>query len=221
MFDRIASRYDLLNRVLSAGIDVRWRRRCIDAVAGASRVLDVCAGTGDLLIEFLGRDAARTGVGLDLSSQMLVRGAAKLRRRGMAARGRVVAGDAERLPVRAGGFDAVTVAFGIRNVGDPAAALREMYRALRPGGRAAVLEFSMPRGTLGGAYRLYFTQVLPRIGGLVSGDAGAYSYLPASVARFASPGDFAAAMTAAGFERVRAEPLTAGIAHLYTGEKKA
>ena len=221
MFDRIAPRYDLLNRVLSAGIDVRWRRRCIDAVAGASRVLDVCAGTGDLLLEFLRRDGGRTGLGVDLSSAMLERAAVKLRRRGLEGRGRVAAGDAERLPVRAGAFDAVTVAFGIRNVGDPAAALAEMHRALRPGGRAAILEFSMPRGTLGGAYRLYFTQVLPRIGGLVSGDGGAYAYLPASVARFAAPADFEAAMAAAGFERVRSRPLTGGIAHLYTGEKKA
>jgi demethylmenaquinone methyltransferase/2-methoxy-6-polyprenyl-1,4-benzoquinol methylase len=221
MFDRIAPRYDLLNRVLSAGIDVRWRRRCIDAVAGAARVLDVCAGTGDLLIEFLGREPGRSGLGVDLSSAMLVRAGDKLRRRRMDVRGRVVAGDAERLPVRAGSFDAVTVAFGIRNVGDPAAALAEMNRALRPGGRAAILEFSMPRGTLGGAYRLYFTQVLPRIGGLVSGDGGAYAYLPASVAQFASPADFMAAMTQAGFTGVRGRPLTGGIAHLYTGEKKA
>ena len=221
MFDRIAPRYDLLNRVLSAGIDVRWRRRCIDAVAGASRVLDLCSGTGDLLVEFLARDPARTGVGVDLSTEMLVRGAAKLRRHGMSGRGRMAAGDAERLPVRAGSFDAATVAFGIRNVGDPAAALREMHRALRAGGRAAILEFSMPGGTLGGAYRLYFTQVLPRIGGLVSGDAGAYSYLPASVGRFPAPAEFAAAMTSAGFDRVRFTALTAGIAHLYTGEKKA
>jgi demethylmenaquinone methyltransferase/2-methoxy-6-polyprenyl-1,4-benzoquinol methylase len=219
MFDRIAPRYDLLNRVLSAGIDVRWRRRCIDAVAGASRALDVCSGTADLLIEFVRREPGRTGLGLDLSTAMLERGAAKLRARRLDGRARLAAGDAERLPVPSGAFDAVTVAFGIRNVGDPAAALAEMARALRPGGRAAILEFSMPGGTLGGAYRLYFTRVLPRIGGWVSGDGGAYAYLPASVARFASPADFGALMTAAGFERVRWERLTGGIAHLYIGEK--
>jgi demethylmenaquinone methyltransferase/2-methoxy-6-polyprenyl-1,4-benzoquinol methylase len=133
----------------------------------------------------------------------------------------MAAGDAERLPVKDGAFDAVMVAFGIRNVGDPAAALREMRRVLRPGGRAAVLEFSMPQGTLGGAYRLYFTRVLPRIGALVSGDAGAYAYLPASVERFARPEQFGALMSAAGFASVRWERLTGGIAHLYIGEKNA
>jgi demethylmenaquinone methyltransferase/2-methoxy-6-polyprenyl-1,4-benzoquinol methylase len=219
MFDRIAPRYDLLNRVLSAGIDVRWRRRCIDALAGASRALDVCSGTADLLIEFVRRDPARSGLGLDLSTAMLARGNAKLQARGLADRARLVAGDAERLPVASGAFDAVTVAFGIRNVGDPKAAVLEMARVLRPGGRAAILEFSMPRGTLGGAYRLYFTRVLPRIGGWVSGDGGAYAYLPASVARFASPADFGALMAACGFDRVRWESLTGGIAHLYIGEK--
>lgn len=218
MFDRIAPRYDLLNRVLSAGIDVRWRRRCVDALGG-SQVLDVCSGTGDLLIEYLSRDPSRRGVGIDLSTEMLARGAHKLARRGLP--GRMAAGDAERLPVKDGAFDAVMVAFGIRNVGDPVAALGEMRRVLRPGGRAAVLEFSMPQGTLGGAYRLYFTRVLPRIGALVSGDAGAYAYLPASVERFARPGEFGALMAAAGFASVRWERLTGGIAHLYIGEKNA
>ena len=216
MFDRIAPRYDLLNRVLSAGIDVRWRRRCIDAVSGRD-VLDVCSGTGDLLIEYLRRDPARRGLGVDLSTEMLARGKGKLAARALA--GRMAAGDAERLPVRDRAFDAVTVAFGIRNVGDPKAALAEMHRVLRPGGRAAILEFSMPAGTLGGAYRLYFTRVLPKIGGLVSGDASAYAYLPASVERFARPEQFGALMTAAGFGGVRWERLTGGIAHLYIGEK--
>jgi demethylmenaquinone methyltransferase/2-methoxy-6-polyprenyl-1,4-benzoquinol methylase len=219
MFDRIAPRYDLLNRVLSAGIDVRWRRRCIDAAGGAARALDVCSGTGDLLIEFLRRDPARRGVGVDLSSGMLVRGAAKLRRHGLQDRAQMAAGDAERLPVATASVDAVTVAFGIRNVGEPLFALREMRRVLRPGGRALVLEFSMPPGTLGAAYRLYFTHVLPRIGGWVSGDAGAYAYLPASVARFARPAEFGALMGEAGFDRVSWSPLTGGIAHLYIGER--
>ena len=219
MFDRIAPRYDLLNRVLSAGIDVRWRRRCIDETGAAKRVLDVCSGTGDLLIEFLRRHPAHHGLGVDLSIGMLTRGADKLRRHGLADRGQMTGGDAERLPVRSGSMDAVTVAFGIRNVGEPLAALREMHRVLRPGGRALILEFSMPEGTLGAAYRMYFTHVLPRIGGWVSGDAGAYAYLPASVARFARPEGFGALMRDAGFDRVAWHALTGGIAHLYIGER--
>ena len=219
MFDRIAPRYDLLNRVLSAGIDVRWRRRCIDETGAAKRVLDVCSGTGDLLIEFLRRHPAHHGLGVDLSIGMLTRGADKLRRHGLADRGQMTGGDAERLPVRSGSMDAVTVAFGIRNVGEPLHALREMLRVLRPGGRALILEFSMPEGTLGAAYRMYFTHVLPRIGGWVSGDAGAYAYLPASVARFARPEGFGALMRDAGFDRVAWHALTGGIAHLYIGER--
>lgn len=219
MFDRIAPRYDLLNRVLSAGIDARWRRRCIDEARSANRVLDVCSGTGDLLIEFLRRDPGRRGVGVDLSTGMLTRGADKLGRHGFGERGQMTAGDAERLPVASASVDAVTVAFGIRNVGEPLAALREMHRALRPGGRALILEFSMPEGTLGAAYRLYFTHVLPRIGGWVSGDAGAYAYLPASVARFARPTEFGALMREAGFDPVAWHALTGGIAHLYIGER--
>lgn len=218
MFDRIAPRYDLLNRVLSAGIDVRWRRRCIEAVGGC-RLLDVCSGTGDLLIEFLRKDPGRTGVGVDLSIEMLALGTLKLRRNALDGRGRMLAGDAEALPVAGARFDAVTVAFGIRNVGDPLAALREMARVLLPGGRAAVLEFSTPGGALGAAYRLYSAHVLPRIGGWISGDSGAYAYLPESIARFPSPPEFGALMTRAGFARVHWEPLTGGIAHLYIGEK--
>jgi demethylmenaquinone methyltransferase/2-methoxy-6-polyprenyl-1,4-benzoquinol methylase len=219
MFDRIARRYDLVNRVLSGGIDVRWRRRCIGAVGAGSRLLDVCSGTGDLLVEFLRQDPRRTGVGVDLSVEMLARGTKKLRRHGLEERGRMLAGDAEELPVAGARFDAVTVAFGIRNVGDPLRALREMARVLRPGGRAVILEFSNPRGALGAAYGVYSRRVLPRLGGWMSGEPGAYAYLPASIARFPSPEDFGMLMTSAGFERVRWQPLTGGIAHLHIGER--
>jgi demethylmenaquinone methyltransferase/2-methoxy-6-polyprenyl-1,4-benzoquinol methylase len=223
MFDRIAPRYDLLNRLLSAGTDVRWRRAAVDFLdrKGPARVLDVCSGTADLLVEALGRDATSTGLGVDLSRAMLERGRGKLAARGMAARGGLVSGDAERLPVRSGVFDGALVAFGIRNVGDAGAALREMHRALRPGGRVVVLEFSMPPGLLGSLYRFYFGTILPRIGGVVSGDAGAYRYLPASVARFPGPESFAGLMRASGFADVAWRPLTAGIAHLYRGDKTA
>jgi demethylmenaquinone methyltransferase/2-methoxy-6-polyprenyl-1,4-benzoquinol methylase len=221
MFDRIAPRYDLLNRLLSAGTDRRWRRAAVDFLelpAGA-RVLDLCTGTADLLIEAVERDPRRRGVGIDLSSEMLARGAGKLERRSLAARSLLLAGDAERLPLRDAQFDAALIAFGIRNVGEPEQALREIRRVLRPGGRLVVLEFSNPGGLVGAAYQLYFNHVLPRVGGLISGDPGAYRYLPASVARFPSPGEFGALMQRSGFEAISWRRLTLGIAHLHRGER--
>jgi demethylmenaquinone methyltransferase/2-methoxy-6-polyprenyl-1,4-benzoquinol methylase len=221
MFDRIAPRYDLLNRLLSGGTDVRWRRRAVDLLElpAPARVLDLCTGTADLLIEALRRDPRHSGVGVDLSHGMLSRGAAKLRRGGYAGRAGLVGGDGERLPLRDASCDGALVAFGIRNVGDPVRALCEVVRVLRPGGRLVVLEFSMPRGLLGSAYRFYFRSVLPRLGGLVSGDGSAYSYLPASVARFPAPRDFAALMEESGLRDVTWRLLTGGIASLHRGEK--
>jgi demethylmenaquinone methyltransferase / 2-methoxy-6-polyprenyl-1,4-benzoquinol methylase len=223
MFDRIAPRYDLLNRLLSAGIDRRWRRACVDLldVHGTARVLDLCTGTADLLIEALERDQGRRGVGLDLSGEMLRRGAAKLRRRRLDSRAVLAAADAECLPVAASSFDGALIAFGIRNVGDPARALGELRRVLRPGGRLVVLEFGTPKGLAGAAYRLYFERILPRIGRLVSGDQGAYTYLPRSVARFPAPEGFCALLERAGFKGVSSRPLTLGIAWLFLGEAPA
>jgi demethylmenaquinone methyltransferase/2-methoxy-6-polyprenyl-1,4-benzoquinol methylase len=221
MFDRIAPRYDLLNRVLSGGTDVRWRRRAVDflGIPPPARVLDLCTGTADLLIESLGRDPRNTGLGVDLSLGMLERGAAKLARFGYTERASLAVADGAQLPVRGGRFDGALVAFGIRNVHDPLAAMREVRRALRPGGRFVVLEFSMPGGVFGMVYRFYFRRVLPRLGGLVSGDASAYAYLPASVARFPSPRAFASLVEEAGFVDVRWRTLTGGIACLHRGEK--
>jgi demethylmenaquinone methyltransferase/2-methoxy-6-polyprenyl-1,4-benzoquinol methylase len=221
MFDRIAPRYDLLNRLLSAGTDVRWRRRAVDLLdldPGAG-VLDLCTGTADLLVEALGRDPRSSGLGVDLSHPMLRRGVAKLRRRGLVGRARLVGGDIERLPVARGRFDGALVAFGIRNVEDPRAALAEVLGVLRPGGRLVVLEFALPSGVLGPVYRLYFRRILPVVGGLVSGDRSAYSYLPASVARFPTPEGFGALMEEAGFASVRWQLLTGGIACLHRGER--
>jgi demethylmenaquinone methyltransferase / 2-methoxy-6-polyprenyl-1,4-benzoquinol methylase len=221
MFDRIAPRYDLLNRVLSAGTDVRWRRAAVDflGLPGPLRVLDLCTGTADLLIEAVGRHPSSQGIGLDLSRPMLQRGARKLGDRALASRTLLCQGDAEALPFASAWFDAALVAFGIRNVGGKGAALAEVGRVLRPGGRLVVLEFSMPRGPLGVLYRLYFGHVLPRVGAVVSGDPGAYRYLPHSVAVFPPPSEFVALMGSAGFHDVHVRPLTAGIAQLYRGER--
>jgi len=221
MFDRIAPRYDLLNRLLSAGIDVRWRRKAVDELErrGPARILDLCTGTADLLVEALGRDERLSGLGADLSPEMLFRARRKLERRGMGGRGALACGDGERLPLRDGVFDGALVAFGIRNMAAPERALRELARVLRPGGRLVVLEFSTPRGPLAGLYRCYFSRVLPRIGAIISGDSEAYSYLPASVAAFPSPEALGALMEQAGFRAVAWKPLTGGIAHLHRGDK--
>lgn len=221
MFDRIAPRYDLLNRLLSAGIDARWRRACVEflPLPRRARVLDLCTGTADLLVEALAREGERTGVGVDLSEAMLARGVAKLARRGLDARAAVVGGDVTALPLSAASMDGALVAFGIRNVADPLCALQETLRVLRAGGCLVVLEFALPRGPLGTAYRFYFRSVLPRLGGLVSGDRGAYSYLPASVERFATPQELAALLERAGFTDVSSRPLTGGVAWLHRGRK--
>jgi demethylmenaquinone methyltransferase/2-methoxy-6-polyprenyl-1,4-benzoquinol methylase len=219
MFDRIAPRYDLLNRVLSAGTDVRWRRRAVDELEPRGRVLDLCTGTADLLLEALGRSADLRGEGADLSEGMLLRGRRKLADGGFSSRAGLVAADGEALPFASGSFDGALVAFGIRNIGDREQALRELHRVLRPGGRVVILEFSMPPGLLGGAYRFYFRHVLPRVGALISGDREAYTYLPASVAVFPEPPAFGAMLEGAGFTGVRWTALTAGIAHLFRADK--
>jgi len=222
MFDRIAPRYDLLNHLLSAGIDVRWRRAAVDALDArpGARILDLCTGTADLLVAALRRDPGARGCGLDFSREMLARAAGKLERSSLAPRAGLVAADAHPLPLREAAFDGALVAFGIRNMADPYRALAEMRRVLRPGGRAVVLEFSMPHGPLGLVYRAYARHVLPRVGGWISGDRGAYAYLPASVARFATPEAFGARLETAGFTDVRWAPLTGGIAHVFEATRR-
>lgn len=223
MFDRIARRYDLLNRLLSLGRDVAWRKRLARHLppGEALRVLDVATGTADVLL-FLQDACGRIecGVGVDMSSGMLGHGLRKVRRRRETGRFRLVRGDATVLPVRAAAFDAATIAFGIRNVEDVPAGLREMHRALRAGGRALILEFSLPRNRLvRRGYLAYFRHVLPRIGGLVSGDLAAYRYLNETVETFPYGEAFCALMRDAGFADVRAFPYTLGIATLYVGVK--
>jgi demethylmenaquinone methyltransferase/2-methoxy-6-polyprenyl-1,4-benzoquinol methylase len=217
MFGRIAGCYDLLNRVLSLGIDRRWRRAMV-AVAGETDgrfVVDACCGTGDVALEFAGRGARVLGV--DFTPEMLARAELKGRRRSP---GTVFAhGDALRLPVRDGSADLCTNAFGIRNVEDRRAGLREMRRVLRPDGRAVILEFTLPPGRLLGlGYRLYFTRVLPAVGRLVSRDGDAYSYLPRTVLAWPSPGEFQREMEREGFVECGHRLLSRGIACLHWGK---
>ena len=225
MFDAIAPRYDLLNHLLSAGIDRRWRRRMIAALGltGRETLIDVCTGTADVALEAAPRDghpgAARV-LGVDFAGAMLVRGAGKVRAAGQDRRVLLVRGDAMRIPAPDGAADAATVAFGVRNVERTEVACRELARVLRPGGRLAILEFAIPQVPgLAAAYRWYFRAVLPRIGRLISGHAGAYAYLPASVGAFPPPAEFAALLRAAGFTAVQAIPLSFGIVYLYTAER--
>jgi demethylmenaquinone methyltransferase/2-methoxy-6-polyprenyl-1,4-benzoquinol methylase len=221
MFDAIAPRYDLLNRLLSAGIDRRWRSAAIRSLrlTGAETVLDVCSGTADVALAARNGGARRV-LGVDFAGAMLVLGLKKIEAAGEGRRIPLVRGDAMQLPVRDGSVDAATVAFGIRNVQVPEAACREMARALRPGGRLAILEFGVP-GIPGirPLYLWYFRNVLPLIGRMISGHSAAYTYLPASVGAFPPPEEFMATLRAAGFVDTRAEPLTFGIVHLYTATR--
>ena len=219
MFDRIAGRYDLLNRVLSAGRDRVWRARAVEALRlqGGETVLDLCTGTADLLLALAppGGGAGRV-VGVDFSTEMLRLGHRKVRR--STARGALtlLRGDAERIPLGDASVDGVTIGFGIRNVRDRVAALAEVRRVLRPGGRLAILEFGTPGpAPVRAVYLWYFQRLLPLIGRFVSRHASAYTYLPASVAEFPPPDAFCALLEQAGFADVRCEPLTLGIVCLY------
>jgi demethylmenaquinone methyltransferase/2-methoxy-6-polyprenyl-1,4-benzoquinol methylase len=219
MFDAIAPRYDLLNHVLSAGVDRRWRARAIRSLGltGGDTLVDVCAGTADVALQ--AHDAARV-VGIDFAAAMLSVGQRKLRAAGEDRRITLVRGDATRLPVRDGVADAATVAFGIRNVERPDLACAELARVLRRGGRLAILEFGVPRlPGISTLYLWYFRYLLPAIGRMISGHTAAYSYLPASVGTFPPPPDFMVILEQAGFADVRADPLTVGIVYLYTATK--
>lgn len=217
MFDGIAERYDLLNRLISLGIDVSWRRRAVRALAlsEGARVLDVASGTGDLALEITKRIPASTVVGLDPSERMLAVGARKIARANLTDRIELVPGEAEHLPFDDASFDAVTIAFGIRNVPDRPAALREMRRVTRPGGGLAILELSEPEGgAMAALARLHVHTVVPFVGGLLSGSSE-YRYLQKSIAAFPPADQFGQKMRQAGWQVERIEPLTFGVAHLY------
>jgi demethylmenaquinone methyltransferase/2-methoxy-6-polyprenyl-1,4-benzoquinol methylase len=220
MFDKIADRYDLLNRILSLGIDQGWRHQTVAAlqiVAGA-RVLDLATGTADLAIMQAKTHPGCRVEGVDPSARMLDIGRQKIERGGLSDRVTLTLGNAESLPFETGSFDAVSIAFGIRNVPDRPKALREMARVTRPGGRIAILELSEPRGGLLGPFaRFHVHSVVPWLGGLISGSRE-YRYLQRSIAAFPPPEEFGAIMTDAGLRVLEIRPLTFGVASLYVAE---
>jgi demethylmenaquinone methyltransferase / 2-methoxy-6-polyprenyl-1,4-benzoquinol methylase len=223
MFDAIAGNYDFLNHLLSAGIDRRWRRKAIRSLhlTGRERVLDLCTGTADLALAAVDAvpGAARV-LGVDFAGAMLRVGLEKTRARQLADRVTLVRGDAATIPAADRSVDAVTVAFGIRNVQHTARACDEILRVLTPGGRLAVLEFAIPTTPgVRAAYLWYFNQVLPRIGRVVSKHNAAYGYLPASVGAFATPDEFVTILRNSGFSEISASPLTFGIVYLYTARR--
>ncbi|HWN12106.1 MAG TPA: bifunctional demethylmenaquinone methyltransferase/2-methoxy-6-polyprenyl-1,4-benzoquinol methylase UbiE [Pyrinomonadaceae bacterium] len=222
MFAVIAARYDLLNHLLSGNIDKRWRRLVAATVSqtlpsGAGRILDVACGTGDLSLTIAGDGKAQV-VGLDFCRPMLEIASAKSSKRG--ANIPFIEGDALALPFRDRSFDGVTIAFGLRNLADVKLGLIELLRVVKPGGRVAVLEFSKPKyALLRGLFRVYFTKLLPLVGGLISGSRGAYQYLPDSVSRFPDQNELSSLMGEAGFEEVTYKNLTGGIAALHLGRR--
>ncbi len=221
MFNAIARRYDLLNHLLSGGVDVYWRRRALHAAwdKHPQRILDLATGTGDfaLAVDRLGPQQV---VGIDMAIEMLRLGAAKVAAKGPSARVDLLVGDAEQLPFQDNTFDMVTGAFGVRNFGHIPSGLAEAHRVLKPGGQLLVLDFCEPTAPLfRQLYLFYFHKVLPLIGGLISGQRRAYAYLPRSVGTFPQRRAFVELLVAAGFSQTRYMPMTLGIAAVYQGFK--
>jgi demethylmenaquinone methyltransferase/2-methoxy-6-polyprenyl-1,4-benzoquinol methylase len=223
MFSSIAPRYDLANEVLSFGVHRLWRRATIRAsgARAGQRVLDCASGTGDLALAFKRKvgDAGEV-LGTDFCEPMLVHARRKAEEAHLAVR--FEQADATRLPYKDAQFDISSISFGIRNVDDPVKCLRELSRVVRPGGRVVVLEFGQPRGLFGALYAFYSRTVMPFIGGLLTGNRGAYSYLPRTAAAFPAGDKFLALMKEAGsFSRYEARPLLSGMAFIYVGEVAA
>lgn len=221
MFDNISHRYDLLNRVLSFGIDVWWRKKAINTLAPLKplHILDVATGTADLALEAM-RLRPQKIIGIDISDGMLEKGREKIRRRNLENQIELRHADSENLPFEANSFDAVMVSFGVRNFENLEQGLSEIYRVLRPGGMLMVLEFSRPSNSLVRAlYHFYNRTFLPFTGRLLSKDKAAYTYLPESVEAFPEGIKFLQILTKQHFQRTKALPLTFGISTIYTGIK--
>ena len=223
MFDSIAPTYDRLNHLLSMDVDRLWRRHAIRAVVDGTpqRILDVACGTGDSTVA-IARSAAEGSrvTGVDISEGMMALVRSKAEKAGVADRISLAVADGEALPYEEGAFDRVTCAFGIRNFEHKELGLKEFHRVLRAGGRAVILELSLPeKKGLRKLYDLYFLHLLPKIGGWVSGEKEAYRYLPASVHGFPPEGEFRRMMEAAGFRNVTGKAMTFGLCRMFVGEK--
>jgi demethylmenaquinone methyltransferase / 2-methoxy-6-polyprenyl-1,4-benzoquinol methylase len=225
MFSSIAPRYDLLNHLLSLNIDKSWRRKAVSLMRTSSTQqqslwLDLCCGTGDLSLE-MARQGAHRIVSSDFSHPMLRLNLDKLRRSGAVPKTSLVEADALTLPFPTNTFDAVAIAFGLRNLESPESGLAEMRRVLKPGGKLVVLEFSKPTNALfNRLFQKYFFNVLPRVGAVLSRHHHAYTYLPESVSRFPDQANLAALFSSCEFERIGYVNLTGGIAAIHWGEKK-
>ncbi len=223
MFNRIAGKYDLLNRLLSVGIDKRWRKRAVSVLAKAQpkRVLDLATGTGDVALALVQQLGTPQVIGLDIAEAMLEIGRKKITAQGLDKRIQLQCGDAENMPFQDNSFDAITIAFGVRNFENLQKGLREMHRVLKPNGEVVVLEFSKPRlFPLKQLFQLYFKNLLPRIGRWTSKDPRAYRYLYESVQAFPDGADFLKELERAGFRQMRQTPLSFGICSVYHAKKQ-
>jgi demethylmenaquinone methyltransferase/2-methoxy-6-polyprenyl-1,4-benzoquinol methylase len=224
MFDRISGRYDLLNHLLSFGQDFIWRRKVASLIARFphERLLDLACGTCDLLLAASGyNDNIKLCIGIDASDNMLRIGDRKIRSRGLSRTFNLIGGDGMELPLADGSVDFSMISFGIRNMPDPQRTLHELCRVTEDGGTLAVLEFSIPeRQPVASIYMFYLRRVLPLLGGLISGDHRAYSYLNKTVETFAYGEKFCEMMRTSGFASVEMFPLTMGVATVYLGHKK-
>lgn len=221
MFDTISGRYDFMNHLLSLGIDIRWRRKAIRWLAPyqPKSILDVATGTGDFAIEALRLNPDKI-IGIDISRGMLEVGNRKIQKAGLQNKIELVYGDSEKLSFQENNFDAVIVAFGVRNFENLDTGLLEIIRVLKPGGKLAVIEFSKPKSfPFKQLYNFYFNFILPKIGKLFSRDKSAYQYLPESVQAFPDGNDFIAILSNLGYKNVACNPLTFGISSLYTATK--
>ncbi len=221
MFDNISHKYDFLNHFLSLGIDIYWRKKAIKLLSSSKPkyILDIATGTGDFAIEAL-KLAPDKVIGVDISAGMLKYGNEKIVKLGLQHKIELILGDSEKLPFDDNTFDAITVSFGVRNFENLEKGLIDMFRVLKPGGKALVLEFSKPRSfPMKQLYNFYFKNILPVLGKMFSKDNTAYTYLPESVNAFPDGEDFLKVFENSGFKKTKCIPLTFGISSIYIGEK--